>query len=118
MGIGLSTLEDKTFLLLITAISLAFAWLLWPFYGAILWGTVLAIVFAPLYRRLCRSMRPNLAALATVVIIVLIVILPSTLITRFPLSDAAPLHFDRCSRSCPERRQISGAASNGLPWPK
>ena len=25
----------------------------------------------------------------------------------------APLHFDRCSRSCPERRQISGAASMG-----
>ena len=83
MGIGLNTLEDKTFLFLIIAISLAFAWILWPFYGAVLWGTVLAIVFAPLYRRLSRSMRQrrNLAALATVVIIVVIVILPSTLIT-------------------------------------
>ena len=59
MGISLSTLEDKTFIWLVIAISLAFAWILWPFYGAILWGTVLAIVFAPLYRRLCRSMRPD-----------------------------------------------------------
>jgi len=33
MGIGLNTLEDKTFLLLIISISLAFAWILWPFYG-------------------------------------------------------------------------------------
>ena len=48
-------LEEKSFLLLLAAVSLAFAWILWPFSGAILWGTVLAIVFAPLYRRLLRS---------------------------------------------------------------
>src|SRR5258708_19604271 len=80
MRIDLSTLEDKTFIWLVVAISLAFAWILWPFYGAVLWGTVLAIVFAPLYRRFCASMRPTLAALATVGIIVLIVILPSALV--------------------------------------
>ena len=45
MRIDLSTLEDKTFISLVIAISLAFAWILWPFYGAVLWGTVLAIVF-------------------------------------------------------------------------
>ena len=39
-------LEDKTFLLL------AFLLILWPFSGAIIWGTVFAIVFAPLYRSL------------------------------------------------------------------
>jgi predicted PurR-regulated permease PerM len=94
MGIGLSTLEDKTFLWLVIAISLAFAWILWPFYGAVLWGTVLAIVFAPLYRRLCRSIgeRPNLAALATVAIIVLIVILPSTLITASLVREASGVY--------------------------
>src|SRR6266850_5352059 len=45
-------LEDKTFLLLVVVISLAFAWILWPFFGAVLWGTILAIMFAPLSRRL------------------------------------------------------------------
>jgi predicted PurR-regulated permease PerM len=86
-------IEDKTFLLLIIAISLAFAWILWPFYGAVLWGTVLAIVFAPLYRRLSRSMRRrNLAALATVAIIVVIVILPSTLITASLVQEASGVY--------------------------
>jgi hypothetical protein len=33
MGDGLRTLEYRTFLLLTVAISLAFAWILWPFYG-------------------------------------------------------------------------------------
>jgi predicted PurR-regulated permease PerM len=93
MGICLNTIQEKTFLLLVIAISLAFAWILWPFYGAVLWATVLAIVFAPLYRRLSRSMRRhNLAAFATVVIIVVIVILPSTLITASLVQEAAGVY--------------------------
>jgi predicted PurR-regulated permease PerM len=94
MGIGMRMLEDKTFLLLIIAISLAFAWILWPFYGAVLWGAVLAIVFAPLFRRLSRSMRQrrNLAALATVMIILVIVILPLTLITASLVQEASGVY--------------------------
>ena len=51
-----------------------------------LWATVLAIVFAPLYRRPSRSMRQrhNLAAFTTVVIIMVIVILGGG-----PLHDAS-----------------------------
>src|SRR4029453_3331486 len=94
MGIGMRTLEDKTFLLLIIAISLAFAWILWPFYGAVLWGAVLAIVFAPLYRRLCRVMRQqrNLASLTTVMIVVFIVILPLTLIAASLVQEASGVY--------------------------
>lgn len=73
-----SGLKDKVFLLLLAVISLAFALLLRPFGGAILWGVILAIVFAPLNRRLCQSMRQRraLAALATEIIILVMVILP------------------------------------------
>lgn len=76
------TLEDKILLFLVVAVSLAFGWILWPFYGAILWAVVGAIVFAPLCRRLSRSMgeRRSLAAIATILLIVIIVILPLTLI--------------------------------------
>jgi predicted PurR-regulated permease PerM len=86
---NLAGLEDKTFLLLIIAVTLAFAWILWPFYGAVFWGTVLAILFAPPYRRLLGAMgqRRTLAALATVTIVVLMVILPLTLITALLLQE-------------------------------
>ena len=75
-------LEDKFFLLLISAVSVAFAWVLWPFFGAVFWATVLAIIFAPLHRRLAASMgqRRTIAALATMAIILTIVILPAILI--------------------------------------
>jgi len=87
--INLPGLEDKFFLFLIITVSLAFAWILWPYSGAILWATVLAIVFAPLYRRLSVSMRRRrtLAALVTLLIIVLIVILPLTLVTSLLLQE-------------------------------
>jgi predicted PurR-regulated permease PerM len=88
-SINLPGLEDKTFLFLIVAVTLAFAWILWPYAGAILWATILAIVFAPAYRRLSISMRGKrtLAALITLVIIVIIVILPLTLITALLLQE-------------------------------
>lgn len=69
-------LEDKTFLLLLAAASLALLAVLWQLSGAILWGTVLAILFNSPYRRLSLSLGPNLGAMATILIIVLIVIMP------------------------------------------
>ena len=75
-------LEDKFFLILIVVVSLAFAFILTSFYGAILWGVVIAIMFVPLYRRLLRKMpeRRTLASLIMLAAIVLIVILPLTLV--------------------------------------
>ncbi|MEA2658449.1 MAG: hypothetical protein QOF64_1040 [Candidatus Binatota bacterium] len=89
-SINLPGLEDKTFLFLVVVISLAFAWILWPFFGAVLWGTILAILFVPLYRRLMRIMahRRTLAALATVMIVLLIVILPLVLTGALLLQEA------------------------------
>jgi len=88
--------DDKSLLVLVILISLALAWILLPFYGAILWGVVGAIVFAPLYRLLSRSMgqRRSLAAFCTVVIIVLMVILPLTLMAASLAQEASGV-YDR-----------------------
>jgi predicted PurR-regulated permease PerM len=87
-------LEDKAFLLLLIAVTLAFAWILRPYSGAVLWATILAIVFTPLYRRLSRSMRSKrtLAALATLVIILVLVILPVTLIASLLVQEASGVY--------------------------
>jgi predicted PurR-regulated permease PerM len=88
------TLQDKIFLLLVIAVSLAFAWIVWPFYGAVLWGTITAIMFAPLYRRLLKlnPHKRNLSALATLLIIIVMVILPLTLITMALLQEATSVY--------------------------
>jgi len=87
-------LEEKSFLLLLLAVSVAFAWILWPFLGAILWATVLAVVFAPVYRGLLRvvGQRPNVAAFAAVGLILLIVILPLSAIGAAVYREAAAVY--------------------------
>lgn len=88
------SIENKAFLILIVVVSLAFGWILASFYGAILWGVIIAIMFAPLYRLLLRKMpqRPTLAALMMIVLIVMIVILPLTLIAASLTQQAASVY--------------------------
>ncbi len=89
-----SSLEDRTFLLLLVAVTVAFVWVLWPFYGAVFWGAILALLFAPLYRVLLRKFkqRRTLAALGTVAVILLLVILPLALVSGLLVQEAAAVY--------------------------
>jgi predicted PurR-regulated permease PerM len=86
--------EDKAFMLLLAVVSAAFLLIVSPFYGAVFWATVFAILFMPLYRRTLRSTRhrPTLAALASVLLIVSIVILPLTAIGALLIQEATSIY--------------------------
>ena len=43
-------LENRALLVLLITVSLALGWILLPFYGTILWGCIIALVFAPVFR--------------------------------------------------------------------
>jgi predicted PurR-regulated permease PerM len=90
----LRSFEEKTFLLLLAVASMGFCWILWPFSGAILWGTVMAILFAPVYRWLSGPLRQrhNLAAFGTVLIVVFIVLLPFAALAAALVQEAAVLY--------------------------
>jgi predicted PurR-regulated permease PerM len=87
-------LQQKTFLLLLIVVTLAFGWILWPFYGAVFWSAVLAILFTPLYRRMLVAMgqRRNLAALATLLLCLIVVIFPLTMITASLIQEGATVY--------------------------
>ncbi|OYX11139.1 MAG: AI-2E family transporter, partial [Acidovorax sp. 32-64-7] len=91
-----SPFQNRVFLILLTLVTVAFGAILWQFHGAVFWGLVLAILFAPLHRRLLRRMprSPNRAALATLALCMLIVILPMTLI-MLSLAQEATGIYDR-----------------------
>jgi len=91
-----SALQDKTLLVLIVLVSLAFAWILLPFYGAILWAIILATVFAPVHRWLLEGLpgRPNLAALLSLLLIIGIVLIPLAFTAGSLISEATTL-YDR-----------------------
>ena len=71
-------LQRGAFIAMLVAVTVAFVWVLMPFFGAVMWGVALAILFTPLYKYLTRKMpgHKNLAALATLAICLFIVILP------------------------------------------
>jgi predicted PurR-regulated permease PerM len=91
-----SALQDKAFLVLLVAVSLAFGWILLPFYGAILWAVILATVFVPV-RGWLRSVlpgRPNLVALLTLLIVIGIVLIPLAFTAASIVNEATTL-YDR-----------------------
>jgi predicted PurR-regulated permease PerM len=85
--------QDKALALLVLAVSAALAWILWPFYGTIMWGAIIALLFSPMYRWLLPrvSLRRTLAALLTLAFVVVIVIVPVALIMAALAREAANL---------------------------
>jgi predicted PurR-regulated permease PerM len=80
--VNLGAFHHWTFVVLVVAITAAFGWILAPFFEAILWAVILAVLFAPVQRGLRARLRERhtLAALLTLLVIVLMVILPVTVV--------------------------------------
>lgn len=89
-----SSSQHKTFVVLLAAVSIAFVWLLTPFYGAVLWAVILAILFQPMYRRLERRLggRRNTAAFISVMACVFIVVIPVSLIFASLVREGASVY--------------------------
>ncbi len=89
-----SGLQDKSFLLLLGIVTLIFAWIVWPFFGAVFWGVVLAVLSMPLYHWLLGVMRQRrtLAALSTLLILLIGVGIPLVFIAVSLVNDVMQLY--------------------------
>jgi predicted PurR-regulated permease PerM len=86
--------EHKAFLVLLVLVTLAFGWILLPFYGAVFWAVVLAVLFAPLQRRLALRIggRGNLTALVTLSVALLVAVLPVIVISLMLINEGAAVY--------------------------
>ena len=100
-------LEHRALLLLLVAVSFALGWILLPFYGTLLWSAIIALLFAPLHRRLLLRLthRRTLAALLTVLTAVVIVVVPFALLSVTLAHEAAGLYA-----------RIQSGESNPVPY--
>lgn len=91
---------DFALLFFVGAASIAFAWFMWPYVGAIFWGIVLATLFAPLNRRMLHLTRGrgSVAALATIVVGIASVGIPLALLTAALIRQATGLFADLSTR--------------------
>jgi len=88
------SLPQNSFLLLLALVTIAFFWILLPYSGAVFWGVVFAIVFAPLQSKFLRLTKgkPTGAALLSLLVILLMVIFPLTLIAASMIDQAAAIY--------------------------
>ena len=88
------TLKDKSLAVLLVVVSIAFIWILLPFYGAVFWAVILGIVFAPMQRRLQLKFgwQRNLTSLCTLSICLVIAILPVIIISMLLVQEGAALY--------------------------
>jgi predicted PurR-regulated permease PerM len=89
-----STLQYKTLVLLVVLVTIAFIWILLPFYGAVFWAVTLGIIFAPVQRRLQLrfNWQRNVTALCTLSLCLVIAILPVIVISALLVQEGTVLY--------------------------
>lgn len=91
---GKFRLEDAGFLVLVVLVTIGFALLITPYFGAILWGVVVAILFDPVNRRLNVMLggRKSLATTLTLLLIIALVIVPAILLGVALVQEALSIY--------------------------
>lgn len=89
-----SSRDRPALLFLLVAVSAALVVVLLPFYAAIMWGVILALLFTPLYHWILHKVggRASVAALCTMAVIILIVVLPATLVMVALAQEASGIY--------------------------
>jgi len=77
--------------LLLAVSALALGWVLLPFYGAILWALIIAVLFVPIYRPLLSRLRQrrNIAAGLVMLLVLVVGVLPFALVTASLAREAS-----------------------------
>ncbi|MHA3735919.1 AI-2E family transporter [Pseudomonas sp. Eth.TT006] len=88
------TLQFKSLTVLLVLVTVAFIWILLPFYGAVFWAVILGILFAPMQRRLQQKFgwRRNLTSLCTLGICLVIAILPVIILSVLLVQEGAAVY--------------------------
>lgn len=87
-------LERRSFLILLAAVTIAFGYILEPFWSAIFWACAVAVIFSPLQSVLSVKLgeRPNTNALITLTICMLIVVIPVILLSTAFVQEGIQLY--------------------------
>ncbi len=103
---------------LLCAVTLALGWILLPFYGTILWSAIIAMIFAPVNAHLLVMARgrKTVAALSTLLIVVVLVMLPLALVTAALVSEVAKVYEQLQSGEINPERFFGGVFSALPDW--
>ena len=83
-------IERGGFLLFLALVTLALIAIVWPFYKAVLWSALAAIMFQPLYQAILARLprHPSRCAVGTMLIITFVVLLPAMFVGGLVVEEA------------------------------
>ena len=108
-----TSVQRVSFYLMLALTTVAFGLLLLPFYSAVLWAVILAIVFHPVQRYLVRRLngRQGAAALLCVIMCICLVIVPVLIILASIAQEGASLYQQVSSEEFDLRGRVEQFAS-------
>ena len=85
---------DKSFHILLAVVTIGLGWILLPFFSAVFWGAILALMFQPVQRWLTIKFKnkPNIAALTTLAFILILVILPLAVVVTTLIQEVSSIY--------------------------
>ncbi|KAA0693301.1 AI-2E family transporter [Neorhizobium sp. P12A] len=88
------SIQRTSFYVLLALVTIAFIWLLIPYYSAVFWAVILAIIFFPVHKRLehLSGGRRRIAALLTVLMCICLVIVPAMIILGSLIQEGTSLY--------------------------
>ena len=87
-------IERGGFILFLALVTIGLIWVSWPFASAILWAALAAIIFQPLFLTLQRNLGgSNRAAILTLLIVTIVVIVPAIWIGNIVVDQATRLYL-------------------------
>ncbi len=88
------SLQFKSLTVLLVLVTVAFIWILLPFYGAVFWAVILGILFAPVQRKLQQKFgwQRNVTSLCTLSLCLVIAILPVIIVSILLVQEGATVY--------------------------
>lgn len=110
-------LEQRSFLILLILVSIAFGFILEPFWGAIFWACAVTVIFAPMQRWVLGKIgeKPNTAAAITLFICMAIVVIPVIFLSMAFVSEGVQF-YQRVEAGEIDPRQILQQLREAFPW--
>ncbi|MDN7125173.1 AI-2E family transporter [Pseudidiomarina sp. 1APP75-32.1] len=110
-------LERRSFLLLLILVSIAFGFILEPFFGAIFWACAVTVIFAPMQRWVLSKIgeKPNIAAGFTLLTCMAIVVIPVIFLSTAFVKEGIQF-YQRVEAGEIDPRQILQQLRDAFPW--
>ena len=88
------SIQRTSFYVMLAVVTIAFIWLLIPYYAAVFWAVILATIFFPVHMRLAQLLggRRSIAALLTVLLCICLVIVPALIIFVSLIQEGTSLY--------------------------